>query len=60
MKLSWPAWMRKPHCVPDLELDALGFYVYHLGSEFDADGDIMLVAIPVICELKEETGLANA
>jgi hypothetical protein len=48
------------YCVPDLQFDCFFSDGDHLGSEFDADGDLVLLSEAVVDELQQQAGLADA
>ena len=48
------------HGVPDLELDLLALDVDHARAELDADGEVVHGLKPLVSELEQEAGLANA
>jgi hypothetical protein len=41
------------YCVPDLQFDCFFSDGDHLGSEFDADGDLVLLSEAVVDELQQ-------
>lgn len=46
--------------VPDLEFDLLAVDCDHSSAELDAYSEVVDGLEPLVCELEEETGLANA
>ena len=63
LKLSYPAYLKLSHfftySVPYLQLDVLVVNLYSSCTEFNADGQIMLLSEAFVCELEEEAGLAH-
>ena len=65
LKLSWPAYTNnqlpsvEPYCVPNLQLYILIIDLNGAGTEFDSDGQIVLLPEALVSELEEEAGLAN-
>ena len=45
--------------VPDLQLDVLLLDLDRAGSKLDSDGQVVLLAEPLVCELEEQAGLAD-
>ena len=49
----------RAYSVPDLKFDAFIFNADHLGSEFDTNGDVMLMSVAVVSELKQQAWFSN-
>ena len=51
---------RGAHRVPDLQLDLLVVNVNHPRAELDPDGEVVHLLEPLVRELQQQTGLADA